>query len=235
MIVKIKEKKEIAKGTLMVVFDLLGQELNFKPGQFSKVTLINPPYSDDRGNNRFLGFTTSPSDKGSFAIVTRMGISAFKRSLAELPIGTEVEIGGIDGRINLPEDRNQPLVYVTGGIGITPIMGILRFCHGNSWPYTITLVFSNKNRESAPFFEELEGFTKETKKFHLIATMTQDPQWPGEKRKINAQFIKDYFPQPEKNIYFVTGTPRFVPNVFLEIKNAGVPIQNIKMEIFTGY
>jgi predicted ferric reductase len=65
--------------------------------------------------------------------------------------------------------------------------------------------------------------------------MTQDPQWSGEKRKINGQFIKDYFPQPQTNIYFVTGTPRFVPAVFREIKNAGVPILNLRMEIFTGY
>ena len=40
----IKEKREVAKGTLLVVFDLLGREVDFKPGQYFWVTLVDPPY-----------------------------------------------------------------------------------------------------------------------------------------------------------------------------------------------
>lgn len=236
MIVKIKEKKEIAKGTLMVTFDSIGAGLEFEAGQFCKVKLINPPYMDNRGEGRFLGFTTSPSNKDYFSVVTRLGVSAFKKSLVELPIGTEVEIGEIGGRVNkLPEDKNQQIVFVSGGIGIAPVMGILRYCRENLWPYKMTLLFSNKDRESAPFFGEIEEFTKETDKFRMIATMTDNPVWTGEKRRIDTQFIKEYLPEPEKNVYAVTGTPRFVPTVFRAIQAAGVPVTNLKMEIFTGY
>lgn len=242
MRVKIKERKEIAKNTLLVSFDLFGQELNFRAGQFCRVTLLNPPYSDNRGNSRFFGIVTSPSGKRFFSILTRTGVSAFKKSLAELPIGTEVEIGGIDGHIILPEDKSKKVVFVAGGIGIAPVMGVVRFCHEEGWQYTINVVYSNDNPEWAPFLEELENLAAESRKFNpiksgfkLVATMTQDAKWLGEKRKINAQFIKDYFPESDKNIYFVTGTPRFVPSVFREIIGAGVNPQNIKMEIFTGY
>lgn len=233
--VKIKDRHEIAKETLLVTFDLLGQELNFKAGQFCRVTLLNPPYNDNRGNSRFFGFVTSPSEKGTFSILTRMGVSAFKKSLLEVPLGTEVEVGGIDGHIILPQDMNKLLVFVAGGIGIAPVMGILRFCHEQSWPYKITLVYSNENREWAAFLDELMGFAAGGQKFKLIATMTQDSQWRGEKRRINAEFIKDHFPEPDKNLYFITGTPRFVTAVFRELKEAGVAPVNIKMEIFTGY
>ena len=41
---RIKEKHEVAKGTLMVVFDLLGHEADFMPGQYFWVELIDPPY-----------------------------------------------------------------------------------------------------------------------------------------------------------------------------------------------
>lgn len=235
MRVKIKDREEIAKNTLLVTFDLLGQALNFKAGQFCRITLINPPYNDSRGNSRFLGIVTSPSEKGIFSILTRMGVSAFKKSLAELPIGTEVEVGEIDGHIILPEDRKKSVVFVAGGIGIAPVMGVLRFCQEQNWPYMITLVYSNEDSESAPFLDELKRMAEGNQKFKLVATMTQDAAWIGEKRRINSQFIKDYFPEPDKNIYFVTGTPRFVPAVFREIKGAGVPAQSITMEIFTGY
>ncbi len=236
MIVKIKEKKEIAKDYLQVTFDSSGQELNFKAGQFCKVTLVNPPRSDDRGNSRFLGFTTSPSEKSTFSVLTRKGVSAFKKSLEELPIGTEVELGGIDGRINnLPEDHTQRLVFLAGGIGIAPIMSVLRFFHENSWPYEVTLIYINEDRESAAFLEELNSFKNESTKFHLVSVMTNEPDWTGEKREIDTQFIKDHFPRAEKYLYFITGTPKFVPNIFRQIQEAGVPVSNIKMEIFTGY
>jgi predicted ferric reductase len=199
------------------------------------VTLIHPPYTDTRGDKRFLGFTTSPSQKNTFSVMTRMGVSAFKKSLAELPIGTEVEVGEIDGRLILPDDKSKHIVFVAGGIGIAPIMGLLRFVSEESWPYNITLIYSNTNHEWAPFLEELTGFAKETQNFKLIATMTKDPQWQGEKRRVNGQFIKEYFSKPEENLYYVTGTPRFVPIVFKEIKDIGVPILNLRMEIFTGY
>lgn len=232
---KIKDRREIAKGALEVVFEFSDPLLHYNPGQFCTITLINPPATDNRGNNRFLGFTSSPSQKNTFTVLTRIGVSAFKKSLLEIPLGTEVEVSGIDGRIKLPEDKSQPLVFVAGGIGIAPIMGIIRYCHETNWEYSITLVYSNKDRASTAFFDELEGYSKQSQKFRFIPTMTQDNQWQGEKRKINGQFIKDYFPQPEKNIYFVTGTPRFVPFVFREIKDAGVPVINLRMEIFTGY
>lgn len=232
---KIKEKKEIAKGMLEVAFDTGGQELIHTAGQFCKVTIVNPPYTDNRGNGRFLGFTSSPSMKGAFTVLTRIGVSGFKKSLAELAPGADVDISGIDGRIKLPEDKNQQLVFIAGNIGIAPVMSILRFCHETNWPYIINLIYVNPDRESAAFFDELEGFGKESSKFKMTFVMTDDPGWTGEKRIINAQFIKDYFPQPEKNLYFVTGVPGFAPNTFREIIAAGVPPTNMKMEIFTGY
>ncbi len=236
MIVKLKDRREIAKDTLELVFDTLGQDIGFKAGAYFKLTLLNPLYKDQRGIARFLGFSSSPSIKEYFTTTTRTGPSAYKRTLMEMPIGTEVEIGELGGRVNqLPDDTSQHIVIVAGGIGICPIIGILRYCKEQNWPYNMTLVYSNTDVARAVYLSELEGFAKDTDKFKLITTITGDAGWSGEKRRINAEFIKEYFPDPEKNVYAVTGTPRFVPGVFREIQAAGVPIINIKMELFTGY
>ncbi|MBA3365640.1 MAG: oxidoreductase, partial [Actinobacteria bacterium] len=89
---QIKEKREIAKGTLLVIFDLLGREVDFKAGQYFWVTLLNPPHDDDKGPRRHISVVTSPNERGVLGLCTRLRDSAFKRSLAELPIGTEVEV-----------------------------------------------------------------------------------------------------------------------------------------------
>jgi NAD(P)H-flavin reductase len=82
---KIKDKREVAKGTLMVTFDLLGEEVDFTPGQYFWVELLNPPYDDDKGPRRHISVVSSPTERGVLALATRLRDSAFKRSLAELP------------------------------------------------------------------------------------------------------------------------------------------------------
>jgi NAD(P)H-flavin reductase len=89
---KIKEKREVAKGTLMVVFDLLGEEVDFRAGQYFWVTLLDPPYDDERGPRRHISVVTSPNERGVLGLCTRLRDTAFKRSLAELPIGTDVDV-----------------------------------------------------------------------------------------------------------------------------------------------
>lgn len=235
MTAKIKARKEIAKNMLYVELDLLGQDVPFIAGQFFSLTLINPLYTDNRSNSRFLGIVNSPSEKSIFSVLTRTGVSAFKKSLAEIPIGTEVEIGGIDGHIHLPEDKSQPVVFIAVGVGIAPFMSIIRWCNENSWPHTLTLLYINEDRASAAFLEELEGYAKDNQQLKLITIMTQDSEGQGEKRQVDAQLIKDYFPNPEKNIYFITGAPQVAPNVFRSLIQAGVPAKQLTMEIFTGY
>src|SRR6266487_1466106 len=99
---KIKEKREVAKGTLLVLFDLLGEEVDFRPGQYFWVTLLDPPYDDGKGPRRHISVVTSPNERGVLGLCTRLRDSAFKRSLAELPEGAEVEVEQPKGDFVLP-------------------------------------------------------------------------------------------------------------------------------------
>ena len=81
----IKEKREVAKGTLKVVFDLLGHEVDFGPGQYFWVELLNPPYDDEKGSAPHLGRDLAERARRARPR-TRLRDRAFKRSLAELPV-----------------------------------------------------------------------------------------------------------------------------------------------------
>lgn len=114
---RIKEKREVAKGTLMVVFDLLGREVDFLPGQYFWVTLLDPPYDDEKGPRRHISVVTSPTERGVLGLCTRLRDSGFKRSLAELPVGTEVEVEEPKGSFVLPEETDRPYVFIAGESG----------------------------------------------------------------------------------------------------------------------
>lgn len=236
MKVKIKEKKEIAKGTLMVIFDTLGQKVEFKAGQYFFVNLINPPYNDTRGTQRHFSIVNSPSEEGILTLATRLRDSAFKKTLQELPIGEEVEVSGIFGNFVLPDDKSKPLVFIAGGIGITPFMSMLRFVKDHAdLGYKVTLVYSNRDTSSTAFLSELQKLEKQIPNLKLILTMTEDPNWHGEKRRIDAQFIKEYFPNINSCSYYVVGPPPMVEAVQKSLKEAGVEDMNVKIENFSGY
>jgi ferredoxin-NADP reductase len=232
----IKEKQEVAKGTLLVTFDLLGEEVDFRPGQYFFVTLPDVGHQDDKGLRRHITVVTSPNEKGVLGFATRMRDSAFKRSLRELPVGTEVEVEAPKGKFALPDDPSRPLVFVAGGIGITVFRSMLRYIHEERLPYRVTLIYSNRDRESTAFLDELRELEQELADLRLVLTMTQDPAWDGESRKIDAPFFHDYLGDDLNEFTFmVAGPPGMAEGVQHALAEAGVKEENVIAERYTGY
>jgi ferredoxin-NADP reductase len=233
---RIKEKREVAKGTLLVTFDLLGEEVDFTPGQYFFVSLPDVGYQDDKGLRRHITVVTSPNETGVLGLATRIRESAFKRSLGELPVGTNVEVEPPKGSFALPEDASRPLVFVAGGIGITVFRSMLRYIREEGLPYRVTLIFSNRDQESAAFVDELQELGQEISNFRLILTMTQDAGWEGETRKIDSQFLRDYLGEElNENTFLVAGPPAMVEGVQEALDEAGVEEENVIAERYSGY
>ena len=233
---RIKEKQEVAKGTLLVTFDLLGEEMDFRPGQYFHVTLPNLGDDDDKGLRRHITVVTSPNEKGVLGFATRMRDSAFKRTLRELPVGSEVEVEPPKGNFGLPEDPSRPLVFVAGGIGITVFRSMLRFISEERLPYRVTLIYSNRDRESTAFLDELRELEQALPDFRLILTMTQDPDWEGETRKVDAEFVRDHLGDDlNRYTFLIAGPPAMAEGVEGALQKAGVRDENVIAERYSGY
>ena len=232
----VKEKREVAKGTLMVVFDLLGEEVDFRPGQYFWVTLLDPPYDDDKGPRRHITVVTSPNERGVLGLATRVRDSAFKRSLAELPIGAEVDVEQPKGDYVLPEETERPFVFIAGGIGITVFRCMLRYIAEEELPHRVTLVYSNRDRDSAAFHDELRELEQGNPNLRLVFTMTSDPEWEGETRRIDADLLRDYLGDELASFtYLVAGPPSMVEAIEETLREAGIPEEHVRPERFSGY
>jgi ferredoxin-NADP reductase len=233
---KIKEKRAVAKGTLMVVFDLLGDDVEFAAGQYFWVTLLDPPYDDDKGPRRHITVVTSPNDRGVLGLATRVRDSAFKRSLAELPVGAEVDVEQPKGDFLLPDDSEPPYAFIAGGIGITVFRSMLRYIAEEKLPHRVTLVYSNRDRESTAFFDELQELERELPTLHVVFTMTDDPGWDGETRRIDAAMLRDHLgPDLGAFTYLIAGPPKMVEAVEEILSGEGVPESQVRPERFSGY
>ena len=232
----IKDKVEVARDTLLVVFDLQGEEIDYKPGQYFWVELLNAPYDDEKGLRRHITCVMSPTERGVLGLATRIRDTAFKKSLVELPVGAEVEVEHPKGDFALPEEADRDYVFIAGGIGITVFRTMLRYIADEQLPYRITLLYSNRDRESTAFLDELHEFEQKIAGFKLVATMTGDQSWKGETRRIDEDFLRDHLGGDlGRYTYLVAGPPPMVEGLVEVLKSAGVPEDQIKPDRFSGY
>jgi ferredoxin-NADP reductase len=233
---RVKEKREIAKGTLFVTFDLQGEEVDFQPGQYFFVTLPDLGYQDERGLRRHITVVTSANEKGVLGLATRLRDSAFKKTLREIEVGTEVEVEPPKGKFVLPEETSRPLVFVAGGIGITVFRSMLLYIREKRLPYRVTLIYSNRDPESAAFLDEMQALEGELPDFRLIVTMTDDPNWEGDRRRLDAAFFKEQL-EGDLNQYtfMIAGPPEMAEAMQTELAAAGVDEANVAADRFSGY
>jgi ferredoxin-NADP reductase len=232
----VKETREVAKGTLLVVFDLLDQEADFRPGQYFWVELPNRGHEDEKGLRRHISVVTSPTEKGVLGLCTRLRDTAFKNTLAELEVGDEVDVEQPKGDWQLPEDTSPHYVFVAGGIGITVFRSMLRYIADTGEPYRVTLVYSNRDRASTPFLDELQELERTLPDFRLVLTMTQDDGWEGESRYVSAELLSDHLEDELGDYtYLVAGPPAMVEAVTGQLSAAGVPDEQVLPDSFSGY
>jgi ferredoxin-NADP reductase len=232
----VKEKREVAKGTLLAIFDLQGEEVDFRPGQYFWVELPDRGYQDEKGLRRHISVVTSPTERGVLGLCTRLRDTAFKNTLAELEVGDEVDVEQPKGDWQLPEDTSREYVFVAGGIGITVFRSMLRYIADTGEPYRATLVYSNRDRESTPFLDELPELEGRIPGCRLVLTMTQDEGWEGETRYIGPDLLRDHLDGDLGNYtYLIAGPPAMVESVTEGLGGAGVPDEQLLPDRFSGY
>jgi ferredoxin-NADP reductase len=219
----------------MVVFDLLGEQVEFVPGQYFWVELPNRGYDDERGLRRHISIVTSPNERGVLGLATRVRDTAFKRTLAEMEVGDEAIVEEPKGDYHLPEDTSQDYVFIAGGIGITIFRSMLRYIAEENLPYRITLIYSNRDLESTAFLDELRELENQIDGLQLVLTMTDDETWEGDTRRVDADFLREVVGDFTGSTYLVSGPPAMVNSVGDSLEAAGVPEEHVLRSKFAGY
>ena len=234
---RLMRREEVAKGTMAFHFEK-PFAFNFKAGQSADVTLTNPPDTDAEGNTRTFSIA-SPPFENELVFTTRMRDTAFKRSLKEVPLATEVKIGSAAGSFTLHKNPAKPAVFLAGGIGITPFLSIVRQADHDRLPHKLYLFYSNRRPEDAAFLDTLQTLETTNPNFHLICTMTEmsksNKEWKGETVLIDKEMLSRHLAVLQGPIYYIAGPPTMVAAMGQTLVGAGVEEDDIRAEEFAGY
>lgn len=232
---KLKKKEMVADDTMAFYWEM-PDGFEFRAGQMGDFTLIDPEETDSEGNTRAFSFVYAPSED-KLVMTTRLRDSAFKRELKDLPEGAEVEFDGPNGHFTLHKTESTPAVFVIGGIGITPVRSMIAEALNQGTSHDLTLLYSNKTPEDAPFLSDFEKMAEKHDNFTFVPVMTRakENEWNGERGHIDADMLKRHVKDVSAPIYYLSGPADMVQSMYDMLVEAGANEDNIRAEEFSGY
>ncbi|MDV2989932.1 MAG: FAD-dependent oxidoreductase [Dehalogenimonas sp.] len=219
-----------APGVKSFRFPISSATAPFQPGQYFFVTLkVN-------GEESLHHFTISsaPSDP-HLEFTKRITEHPYSLALDAAKPGEKVSIQGPMGNFLLPHEPAK-IVFLTGGIGITPVRSMIGYIATKNLDFDIIIICGNQRQQDIVFHDEFELLAKGLSSVRIINVLTEPPDgWAGLTGLINKKLITDTVPDYRERIFYVSGPPKMVMALQEQLGALKIPMNNIVRDSFTGY
>ena len=236
-IIALRERTTVADGTELFVFEKPAG-YTFTAGQY--VALIAPKIegieADARGLVRSFSLAAAPFES-LLMFAMRSGESAFKKTFWQLAPGDTVTITDPVGSFVLsPETDPQPVVFLVGGIGITPIWSMLKQAEHEQSQKKFTLLYANRFLKDVAFHQELGALALPNFRYVSVLSKSEEPCAPADDERgyICEALIKKYVDDVPGSLYYLVGSPQFIEAMEKMLSELGVPKEQCKQDPFTG-
>jgi ferredoxin-NADP reductase len=208
----------------------------FYPGQYLEWTLAHEG-PDNRGNRRYFTIASSPTEPD-----VRLGVkfykpaSTFKNSLANMNVNDILSASHISGDFTLPKNKKQKLVFIAGGIGVTPFRSMMHYLLDAHDTRPVTMLYSCKTESELAYKNIFDRAANElgTKVIYTVNEKeTTDPSI--REGMIDAQLIEKEIPDYRERTFYISGPHGMVEEFKKTLRQMGVPRWHIKVDYFPGF
>jgi predicted ferric reductase len=202
----------------------------FRPGQFGWLTVYGSPF---KVTAHPFSFSSSAEAAGGKVAMTIRELGDFTNDIGKVPAGRRVYIDGPYGAFTIghPADMH---VLIAGGVGITPMMSMLRTLADRGDKRPALLLYGSKDRDSITFREELDALRSrlDLKVVHVLEK--PEDGWPGERGYIDAAVLKRHLPAPyAEHEYFICGPDVMMDAIEKALGELGVPMSKYHSERYS--
>ncbi len=122
---------------------------------------------------------------------------------------------------------------LAGGVGITPLMSMIRFLTDRGWPGKIHLIYSNKTEGDIIFRRELEELAGRFANLNVVMTLTRaEKSWTGAMGRIEAALLRRLLPEISRLPVYLCGPNEMLHATRETLRGLGVAEGNIHTESF---
>ena len=202
---------------------------HFEPGQFAWITVNKSPFAITRHP-----FSISSSAERTERMALSIKASGdFTRNVGYLKPGATVYLDGPHGAFTIDRHDAPGFVFIGAGVGITPLMSMLRTMADRGDPRPYYLFFGNREWEGVAFREEIEEL-KSRLNLEVMHVLSRPPEgWEGDEGRINAAVLGKHLPERYQRLqYFICGSDPMMDATEEALIHLGVPKRRIHTERF---
>jgi ferredoxin-NADP reductase len=207
-----------------------GEVLAYKPGQFVQLHLT--PDSEVK-MSRSYSIASSPSTREHLDLTIKIQ-GTFPQFLKDLQPGHVFGLRGPLGHFYFDPATQPHIVLLGAGVGITPLMGMLRYHTHMKLPNKVTFIDVNKTEEDTIYRDELEQVHgKQNPNAQIVLSYTRlapEHPWKGERGRLNWDLITKHVPEPLTKHYFICGPDQMNKDIKALLLEKGVPKELVKLE-----
>jgi predicted ferric reductase len=201
----------------------------FRPGQFAWIRLGSTPMGFEEHP-----FTiASPPRRSGEVEFTIKQLGDFSGRIGDVAVGGKAWVDGPHGAFSPDHHRSRGLVLIAGGVGITPMISVLRSLAQRGDERDHLLFVSARALEELLFRKEI---TRLASRLRLqVVELLDKPHdgWTGGTGFLDAKMLASNLPrQRERLDFFICGPPPMVSGVQTSLRSIGVAPQHIHTEKF---
>jgi predicted ferric reductase len=204
--------------------------IHFQPGQFAWLTLRRSPFA---AAEHPFSFSSSAALRDSVRFTIKE-LGDFTNTIGTTAPGTIAYVDGPYGVFTPDRHPDAPgFVLIAGGVGIAPLMSMLRTFADRGESRPITLVYANNRLEDVLFREELEALQGRLQ-LRVVHVLLEPPDgWAGEHGFVDRLVLHRALPPERSSLtYFICGPKPMTDAVEWDLRTLDVPLRRIHIELF---
>ncbi|WP_407357295.1 ferredoxin--NADP reductase [Methanolobus sp. WCC5] len=206
-------------------------DFDYKAGQYITVTLS----TNGKKTGKPFTLSSSPTEKDHIEFTKKLTGHEFSNMLDAMVTGDTATIRGAFGKMTF-EGEYEKIALLSGGIGITPMISICKYCTDMKLSTDIMLICSDKTEQDMIFVEELEEMKRHNPGLTVFNTLTRASEnWTGCRERICENLILRELPDYAERVFYICGPPPMVEAMVEMLHNMRIPDSRINKESLTGY
>lgn len=207
--------------------------VHYTAGQYTELHVPHKD-TDERGDKRWFTLSSSPEDE-FLSITTKYAgdgkSSSFKKALFKLKPGTVLEAAEPMGDFVLPKLIQTPLIFVAGGIGITPFHSMLKWLSDTVEERPIKLLYGVRSEDEIIFQDTFRSASVEP----VIVVGEPSDAWGGERGRLSAESVLGLEKPSEDTLVYISGPEPMVQALAKDLHKAGLARSQIVTDEFPNY